>query len=543
MGYHQIRIAEEDCCKTAFWCLDGLHEWTVVPFGLKNAPPFFQRVMDQTLVRKKHCARCFIDDVIIFSRNLENHKQHLRQVLSRLRDKGVKCHPSKMRVGFPDVDYLGHKVVPSGTAPMTVEAIVKMLPPTDVPELRAVLGTANYYRKFVKDYNTIAAPLNNLLREDVAWNWSEECQKAFDTIKEKLTQAPILRRPDYSRSFELHTDWSGVGLGAVLVQRDDEGREYVIAYASRSNNRTERNYSSYAGECLAAVWGVSQFRVYLYGRRFVLLTDHEPFKWLMTNEKLTGMHARQWAHILSEYDFEIRHRPGKRSGDADGLSRNPLQDDIDLTDARMDHEAAPVSPISVSAGLALLAYQGAEVSKLEENQISAKEDFAFATSDEISPFTGTEEDGELVMLHPKKNPVSRDIWLDPGTLQYLRDKTFEEGASAQEEIVFNTGLKVIGFMNNLLRKRTSPHAGKIDKVVPPPKERVNLIRAIHIEVGHFGVHKTHSLLEPTYFWSGMFAQVRKEVSSCTVCDRVKANFEVKDPVLNLKTSANHGYVL
>jgi hypothetical protein len=136
MGYHQIRIAEEDCCKTAFWCLDGLHEWTVVPFGLKNAPPFFQRVMDQTLVREKHCARCFIDDVIIFSRDLEYHKQHLRQVLGRLREKGVKCHPSKMRVGFPDVDYLGHKVVPSGTAPMTVkvEAIVKMPPPTNVLE-------------------------------------------------------------------------------------------------------------------------------------------------------------------------------------------------------------------------------------------------------------------------------------------------------------------------------------------------------------------------------------------------------------------------
>jgi hypothetical protein len=181
----------------------------------------------------------------------------------------------------------------------------------------------------------------------VAGGWSQECQKAFDTIKEKLTQAPILRRPDYSRLFELHTDWSGVGLGAVLVQRADQGREYVIAYASRSNNMTERNYSSYAGKCLAAVWGLPHFRVYLYGRRFVLLTDHEPLKWLMTNEKLTGMHAR-WAHILSEYDFEIKHRPGKRSGDADGLLRNPLQDETDLTDAQMDHETSPVSTGDVS---------------------------------------------------------------------------------------------------------------------------------------------------------------------------------------------------
>jgi hypothetical protein len=406
MGYHKIRIAEEDCCKTTFWCLDGLHEWTVVQFGLKIAAPFFQRVMDQTLVREKHCARCFIDDVIIFSRNLEHHKQHLRQVLGRLREKGVKCHPSKMRVGFPDVDYLGHKVVPSGTAPIAikVEEIVKMLPPTDVSELRAVLGTANYYRKFVENYSTIAAPLNNLLKEDVAWNWSEECRKAFDTIKEKLTQAPILRRSDYSSPFELHTNWSGVGLGAVLVQRDDQGREYVIAYASRSNNRTERNYSSYAGECLAAVWGVSHFRVYLYGRRFVLLTDHEPLKWLMTNEKLTGMHAR-WAHILSEYDFEIKHRPGKRSGDADGLLRNPLQDEIDLTYARMDHEPSSVSPISVSAGLALLAYQGADISKVDENQPSIKEDFALAIPEKDAPFSGTEKDGELVLQKPRINPA------------------------------------------------------------------------------------------------------------------------------------------
>jgi hypothetical protein len=247
----------------------------------------------------------------------------------------------------------------------------------------------------------------------------------------------------------------------------------------------------------------------------------------MTNEKLTGMHAR-WAHIPSEYDFEIRHRPGKRYGDADGLSGNPLQDETDLTDARMDHD---VSTVSVSAGLALLAYQGAEVSELEGNQTSSKDEFALAIPKEVSPFTGTEKDGELVLPYPNKDPVSRDIWLDSGTLRYLRDKTFEEGAGAQERDRVQHRAKDYYFMNNLLRKRTSPNAGKIDRVVPPPNERVNLIRAVHIEVGHFGVHKTHSLLEPTYFWSGMFAQVRKEVSSCTVCDRVKANFEVKDPAL------------
>ncbi|GAQ91867.1 hypothetical protein KFL_008720020 [Klebsormidium nitens] len=221
----------------------------------------------------------------------------------------------------PDVEYLGHRVVPGGTAPMQVkvEAIVMMRSPTEVPELRAVLGTFNYYRKFVEHYSTIAAPLNNLLRNDVAWGWSEACQQAFETLKIRFTEAPILRRPDHKRPFELHTDWSGVGLGAVLVQRDDQG---LITYASRSNNKTERNYSRYQGECLAAVLRVSYFRSHLYGRHFKLPTDNEPLKWLMTNEKLIGMHAR-WAHILSEYDFKIEHRAGLKSEDADGLSRKP----------------------------------------------------------------------------------------------------------------------------------------------------------------------------------------------------------------------------
>jgi hypothetical protein len=160
----------------------------------------------------------------------------------------------------------------------------------------------------------------------------------------------------------------------------------------------------------------------------------------------------------------------------------PLKDDTDLTDARMDHDAPPVSPISVSAGLALLAYQGAGISESKENQTGSKEDFALEVPEENSPFASTEKDGELVLSHPKTNPVSRDIWLDPGTLQYLRDKTFEEGASAQERDRVQHWDKGYYFMNNLLRKRTSPHAGKIDKVVPPPKERVNLIRAVILKL-------------------------------------------------------------
>jgi hypothetical protein len=224
-------------------------------------------------------------------------------VFQRLREKGIKYHPKKLRCAVKDVSYLGHLVVPNRTAPqdVNVEAINKMVASTDVSELRALLGTCNYYRKFIKNFARKAAPLNRLLKNDVPWEWSEPSQKAFESLKVSMTEAPILRRPDMNLPFELHTNWSAVGLGMVLIQIDSNGKEFVIAYALQSNNRIERNHSSYHGECLASVWVVSQFRIYLYGRRFVLKTDHKPLKWLMTSKKLTGMHAR-WASILQEYN-------------------------------------------------------------------------------------------------------------------------------------------------------------------------------------------------------------------------------------------------
>jgi hypothetical protein len=249
-----------------------------MPFGFKNALVFFQRIMNKTLRDVRAFARCYIDDIIIFSKSHAEHRVHLREVFQRLREKGIKCHPKKLRCAVKDVAYLGHLVVPNGTAlqDVKVEAFTKMVVPTDVSELRALLGTYNYYRKFIKSFSRIAAPLNRLLQNDVTWEWSETCQDAFKSLKASKTAAPILRRPDMNLPFELHTVWSAVRLGAVLVQIDSDGKEFVIAYASRSNNRTERNYSSYYGECLAAVWVVSYFRIYLFGCPFVLFQITNP---------------------------------------------------------------------------------------------------------------------------------------------------------------------------------------------------------------------------------------------------------------------------
>jgi hypothetical protein len=193
-----------------------------------------------------------------------------------------------------------------------------------------------------------------LLKKDVAWTWSEEAQEAFNTLKEKLSEFPILRRPDFSKVFILHTDWSAFGIGAILGQLDEEGKEYVIAYASRSNNKAESNYSSYEGECLAVVWAVIHFRPYLYGTNFTLYTDHQPIKWLMTNDKLTGKLAR-WALILQEYEFKVIHRPGITHQNADTMSRRPLTTSEDFSKARQDFDQILVVHVSyASSYLALL---------------------------------------------------------------------------------------------------------------------------------------------------------------------------------------------
>ncbi|GAQ87978.1 putative retrotransposon protein [Klebsormidium nitens] len=463
-GYHQVAIDEKDYCKTAFWGPRGLYERVVMPFGLKNAPAFFQRMLDTTLRAQFEFCRCYIDDLIIFSKSFDEHLVHLRAVFEQLHRKRIRCHPpKKMRLAVSDVEYLGHFVVPNGTAPQQA-------------------------------------------KKDVPWEWSAQAQEAFEQLKVKLTEAPILRRPNYDLPFELHTDWSSAGLGAVLAQRDEEGKEYVVAYASRSNNRTERNYSSYHGECLAAVWGVQIFRWYPYGRHFTLITDHEPLKWLMTNMRLTGMHAR-WANILQEYEFEIVHRSGLKNLDADGLSRNPLPSDHDPTDARMDHTPSDVSHIS--ACLARLAVGS---------------DNTPSPMPALIPTAPEREPPEVDM--PVK--LDRDIWHDAPVIEFLRDGTYPPDASSQVRDRIWHRAQGYHFEHDLLRRRVD---GGGSKIVLKPDQRANLIRRVHMDIGHFGVKKTYSLLEPTYWWVGMYGQVEVEVSFCVVCDRVKATFEVKDPTL------------
>jgi hypothetical protein len=274
MEYHQIRIREGDQYKLAFWGHNDIYMPLRTPFGPKNAPALFQRLMDEVLKDLRAVARAFIDNTIVHTKGFQAHLAALRAVFEKLRLYKIKIHPKKICIVFPEIAFLGHMVNPIGLKPQEVKVAAIMRIPylTSVTALKQLMGIINYYRKFLKGCSMIARPLNDLLKKDVDFpaELSTEHKAAIDKIEEMLCSAPLLVRPDPNWKFELHTDWSAAGCGAILQQRGEAGEERVISYASRNNNKPKSNYNSYAGKCLAAVWGVRYHRMYLYGRKFLL---------------------------------------------------------------------------------------------------------------------------------------------------------------------------------------------------------------------------------------------------------------------------------
>ncbi|GET55600.1 enzymatic polyprotein, putative [Rhizophagus irregularis DAOM 181602=DAOM 197198] len=289
-GFNQIEMAEEDIEKTAFICSAGLYEYNVMPFGLTNAPA--------------------------------NHLKHIKLVLEKLKEASLILKLKKCIFGKTEVEFLGHVVGKNGLKPSPgkVEKIQKLTAPINIKGVRSILGLCTYYRKFIKDFSKIVKPITSLLRKDEKFEWGIKQHEALEILKRKLTEEPVLRQPDWTRKFILITDASGIGLGAVLAQKDDKGQEYVIEYASKSLNRTEQRWPITEQECYAIVWGIQHFHKYLINRKFEVVTDHAALKGLMTAKVPKGKRSR-WVMELEQYDFEITHRPGKENKNADALSR------------------------------------------------------------------------------------------------------------------------------------------------------------------------------------------------------------------------------
>ena len=335
-GYWQVPMASASREITAFSTPNGHYEFCRMPFGLKSAPITFQRLMNTLFapLMGKH-VYAYLDDLIVFSKNVAEHITSLDLVMQKLRTAGLKVKLSKCSFLKQSITFLGHVVDRDGIHTMRdkVKAVQEFPTPKSVENVRSFLGLCGYYRCFVKGFASIASPLNTLLRKDVPFHWGAAQEKSFDALKMALTNAPILVFPDYNKPFVIYTDASALGLGAVLMQDDQNGRHRVIAYASRTLNKAEGNYSVTHQEALAIVWALKTFRDVIYGYPITCYTDHVAVTHLFKGRNLSGRLAR-WDLTIQEFNPTFKYVPGKANKVADSLSRNVPVAPITAQDAQ-----------------------------------------------------------------------------------------------------------------------------------------------------------------------------------------------------------------
>ena len=307
----------------------GLYQPTRLQFGVHSATGMFQREMDSRLCRIP-MTKVRVDDILVSGKNDEEHLQNLRQVLKELECSGLTLKLTKCSFMKDEVTYCGYVINKHGAKPMpgNVEAVMKAPAPTNLTELRGFLGMVNYYNNYVEGLATITEPLHELMRKDVSWKWTKECDESFRKVKGKLSSAPLLTHFDMNRPIVVHCDASQYGLGAVLSHIMEDGSEKPVSFGSRTLTLAERNYATVEKEGLALVFAVKKFHQYLFGNRFIMYTDHKPLLGLFSEScplpARAAARVLRWAILLSAYDYVLKYREGAKNGNADGLSRLPL---------------------------------------------------------------------------------------------------------------------------------------------------------------------------------------------------------------------------
>lgn len=321
-GYWQIKVKPSCQHLTAFITSEGLFSFKRMPFGLVNAGATFCRMM-RLLLRGIRNTDNFVDDIIIHTETWNRHVEVLRQLLQRLRYAKLTIRPTKCTIAVSQVGFLGH-IIGNGVvqpSPEKVISIQNCKRPNTKKQVRSFIGLVSYYRKFIPNCSTVAAPLTDLTKKGkpTRVRWDQEQENAFQTLIELLSKSPILCLPDFDKGFIVRTDASDIGIGAVLLQ-EHQNYKFPVCYASKKLLDRERAYSVIEKECLAVVWAVQKFQSYLYGTHFMLETDHEPLTYL-NKAKCANARLMRWALALQPFKMSIQGIKGKDNAGADFLSR------------------------------------------------------------------------------------------------------------------------------------------------------------------------------------------------------------------------------
>jgi hypothetical protein len=471
-AYNQLRIAAGDEYKTAFRTRYGHFEYLVMPFGLTNAPASFQSYANDCL-REFLDIFCvvYLDDVLIYSRTLEEHVAHVKQVLSRLREYGLTCKLSKCEFHATSTSFLGFVISPDGVSmePDRVDAITEWPIPTSVHDIQIFLGFANFYRRFIRGYSRITAPITSLLRKNERFEWSSQAQEAFDELKHQFTSAPVLRHFDPDLPIRLHTDASGFAISGILSQLHSDCQWHPVAFFSRKCIPAECNYGIPDLEMLAIVESMRHWRHYLEGSHHPIqvLSDHKNLTTFMSTKVLNRRQAR-WAELLADYDFVLIPIPGKKNP-ADGPSRRP--------DYAVDNPL-PMGSLLPPHALRLLPSHDSNLNALLCN---------------------------LTGMHAGVVPESLHQFLAAYPLDVV----------AQQHLPIPSPPWSCDSNGLLLHKGL---------IYVPESLRMNVLQEHHDAAlaGHSGISRTLELVTRNYWFPGINAFVKDYVNSCYSCQQAKA---------------------
>ncbi|PJE77975.1 hypothetical protein CI610_03096 [invertebrate metagenome] len=540
-GYHQIMIAEEHKERTAFTVGPlGFYEFNRMPFGLTNAPATFQRLMEQCMgdLNLTICL-VYIDDLIVFADSYDEHLDRLRRVFQRLRESCLKLSPKKCDFFRDKVIYVGHVVSASGIEadPAKIEKVRDWPTPCNSDELRQFLGFAGYYRKFVKNFSQIARPLNDLLpptrkkrsksplpSSAIKWSWDTEQEEAFRRLKDVLCSPVVLGYPDYSLPFELHTDASGNGLGAVLYQHQD-GQLRPIHYASRGTSKSERHYPAHKLEFLALKWAITEkFHDYLYGRTFTVYTDNNPLTYILTKAKLDAT-GHRWLSALSTYHFDIKYRPGKGNVAADALSRLPVSSDS--KDDQLDTHTEEISIDGVQAVCKGMVF--AEDPLVESVCMSA--DAADVLDQDV-------QDIQAMTPHTWRQLQSKDPLIGQ-ILPLVRRQERPSKKAIPKNPEWATIVRVwdsLKLKRGVLYRCLQQGDSTIDQLFIPSSMKDRVLTCLHDDVGHPGRDRTLSLLRDRFFWPCLSKDVDAWIKKCPRCVLRKTPTTQRVPLVSIVTT-------
>ena len=518
-GFWQVPLDPDTKHKTAFITHRGLYHFKRMPFGLMNAPMTYQMLMTKVLKELNwKIALIYIDDILVFSKSFEDHVQHLRLVFQKLREANLTLQPTKCYFASSRVKYLGHVISKHGIQvdPDNTAAVETFPTPRNVKQVRSFLGMCNYYRKFIKDYSKIAAPLSALLRKSTKFHWNSECGKSFNTLKTALLNAPILAFPDFSKQFVLSTDASDTAIGYILGQiNPDNGLEHVVSYGGRSLTACERKWHINEKEGLALVEAIKTFKSYLSTNKFIVYTDNLTVRWLNNNKDPTGKLGR-WSLYLQSFNFEIVHRAGSKNN-ADALSRRDYTDDRNA-DSRAQTESPTVSVLDDTASSYISVTFEYNSDRQTTPLVNVIESVVAAGDREVdisdNPILQRlqEEDADFrEIIHFKKTGDLPD-----------NEKTANAIYIQAQHYHISNGL--LYHLHQDRGKGLPPDRSLIHQLAVPKSHRLDILEAYHDCIaggGHQGFDRTLASIRSKYYWPRMYTDIEEYIRTCETCQKSK----------------------